>query len=230
MKRTINLFIVILSAVMASSCYTTKPPVTLIQQYPKMYEEKPLSIAIMPPINHTTHVEAKDYFYTTLYVPLCEKGYYVYSPYLTMEMFQQESAYDAEMFLEGDLTAFRDVLGADAVMFTVIKSWERANVSGKLTVQVEYILRSAKTGETLYNREGRVTIDKSIDSGQGGWAILVDMVATAINTALTDKIEAGRKCNARVLSNMPVGKYSPLYGKDMEQTAGEKYIEVVIGE
>lgn len=230
MKRTINLFIVILSAVMASSCYTTKPPVTLIQQYPKMYEEKPLSIAIMPPINHTTHVVAKDYFYTTLYVPLCEKGYYVYSPYLTMEMFQQESAYDAEMFLEGNLTAFRDVLGADAVMFTVIKSWERVNVSGKLTVQVEYILRSAKTGETLYNREGRVIIDKSIDSGQGGWAILVDMVATAISTALTDKIEAGRKCNACVLSNMPAGKYSPLYGKDMDQTAGEKYVEAVIGE
>lgn len=88
-----------------------------------MYEERPMSIVVMPPINQTTHAEAKDYFYTTMYQPLCEKGYYVYSPYLTMEMFQQESAYDAEMFVEGDLSQFREILGADAAMFTIIKDW-----------------------------------------------------------------------------------------------------------
>lgn len=76
---------------------------------------------IMPPINQTTHAEAKDFFYTTLYLPLCEKGYYVYSPYLTMEMYQQESAYDAEMFLDKDISMFQKVLGADAVMFTIIR-------------------------------------------------------------------------------------------------------------
>ena len=146
MKRIIySLFV--LSALVVSSCTTPK---TLSQQYPKMYEEKPLTIAIMPPINQTTHAEAKDFFYTTMYMPLCEKGYYVYSPYLTMEMFQQESAYDAEMFLEADLTPFRNVLGADAAMFTIIKNWQRVNISGKLTVQIEYVLRSTKTGETLY--------------------------------------------------------------------------------
>ena len=80
-----------------------------------------MSIAIMPPINQTTHAEAKDFFYTTLYLPLCEKGYYVYSPYLTMEMYQQESAYDAEMFLDKDISMFQKVLGADAAMFTIIR-------------------------------------------------------------------------------------------------------------
>ena len=110
MKKIIG---IIMAVVSLASCST---PTTLSQQYPGMYEEKPLSIAIMPPINQTTHAEAKDYFYTTMYMPLCEKGYYVYSPYLTMEMFQQESAYDAEMFLEADLTPFRNVLDADAAM------------------------------------------------------------------------------------------------------------------
>ena len=61
-----------------SSCAVQQ--VTRSAQYPKMYEERPLAIAVMPPINQTNHVEAKDYFYTTLYAPLCEKGYYVYSP------------------------------------------------------------------------------------------------------------------------------------------------------
>lgn len=61
-----------------------------------------------------------------------------------MEMFQQESAYDAENFLEADLSTFRRVLGADAAMFTIIKAWKRSNLGGKLTVDVEYILRSTK--------------------------------------------------------------------------------------
>lgn len=94
MKEFIALAFVCVSLV---SCIAVT---TLGERYPAMYEEKPLTIAIMPPINRTTHVEAKDYFYTTLYLPLCEKGYYVYSPYLTMEMFRQESACDAEQFVE----------------------------------------------------------------------------------------------------------------------------------
>jgi hypothetical protein len=130
-----------------------------------MYKEKPLTIAVMPPINQTNHVEAKDYFYTTLYAPLCEKGYYVYSPMMTMEMFQAESAYDAEMFIEGDLSQFRNVLGADAAMFTIIKSWKRNNVGGKITAGVEYILRSTKTGETLYKREGLISVLESDPRG-----------------------------------------------------------------
>ena len=182
----------------------------------------------MPPINQTTHAEAKDYFYTTMYMPLCEKGYYVYSPYLTMEMFQQESAYDAEMFLEADLTPFRNVLDADAAMFTIIKDWRRNNVGGMLTVKVEYILRSTKTGQTLYTREGEIKVDTSIDGGSGGLGALVGMIATAINTAATDKVVAGRKCTAFVLTDLPAGKYSPMHEKDASNPAGKKFIKATV--
>ena len=92
-----KILFIALAAITFVSCTT---PRTMGEQYAAMYDEKPVTIAIMPPINQTTHAEAKDYFYTTMYLPLCEKGYYVYSPYITMEMFQQESAYDAEQFLE----------------------------------------------------------------------------------------------------------------------------------
>ena len=214
-----------MAVVSLASCST---PTTLSQQYPGMYEEKPLSIAIMPPINQTSHAEAKDYFYTTMYMPLCEKGYYVYSPYLTMEMFQQESAYDAEMFLEADLTPFRNVLDADAAMFTIIKDWRRNNVGGMLTVKVEYILRSTKTGQTLYTREGEIKVDTSIDGGSGGFGALVGMIATAINTAATDKVVAGRKCTAFVLTDLPAGKYSPMHEKDASNPAGKKFIKATV--
>ena len=222
MKKIISLILAVLSL---ASCSTVK---TLGEQYPGMYEEKPLSIAIMPPINQTNHAEAKDYFYTTMYMPLCEKGYYVYSPYLTMEMFQQESAYDAEMFIEGDLTPFRNVLNADAAMFTIIKDWRRSHIGGMLTVRIEYILRSTKTGQTLYNREGEITVDTSIDGGSSGLGMLVGLVATAINTAATDKVIAGRKCTAFVLSDLPSGKYSNMHGKDAANPAGNKTVRATV--
>ena len=203
--------------------------ITRLAQYPKMYEEKPLSIAVMPPINQTNFVEAKDYFYTTLYAPLCEKGYYVYSPMMTMEMFQAESAYDAEQFIEADLSPFRNVLGADAAMFTIIKSWKRSKIGGSLTAGVEYILRSTKTGETLYRREGLISVDTSIHSGASGlFGALVDIAATAINTAATDKIVAGRKCTLFVLSDMPEGKYSTKFDQDQNLPAGKSYIKATV--
>lgn len=221
-----NYIILGIVALLMSSC---AEQITRGTQYPKMYEEKPLSIVVMPPINQTNNVEAKDFFYTTLYAPLCEKGYYVYSPMMTMEMFQSESAYDSEMFIEGNLAQFRNILGADAAMFTIIKSWKRNNVGGVLTAGIEYILRSTKTGETLYQREGLIKVDTSIHSGGGGLlGTLIDIAATAASTAATDKVVAGRRCTLFVLSDMPVGKYSPMFDKDQSQPAGKKYIKATV--
>lgn len=220
----------ILLAVISLLLVSCSQKITRDMQYPKMYEEKPVSIVIMPPINQTQHVEAKDYFYTTMFAPLCEKGYYVFSPLLTMELFQSESAYDAEQFIEADLSQFRNVLGADAAMFTIIKSWKRNNIGGKLTVDVEYILRSTKTNETLYRREGNIKVDTSVSGGGGGvFGALVNLAATAISTATTDKVLAGRRCTAYVLSDMPVGKYdTELYGKDQKLPAGKSFVKATV--
>jgi hypothetical protein len=220
-----KIFIIGITALLLCSC---AQPITREEQYPKMYAEKPLSIVIMPPINQTEHVEAKDYFYTTLYSPLCEKGYYVYSPMLTMEMFQSESAYDAELFIEGDLSQFRNVLGADAAMFTIIKSWKRNTLGGKLTAGVIFILRSTKTGEIIYQREGLISVDKSINGGGGGFGALAGLIATAINTAATDKVEAGRRCTAFVLADLPEGRYGRMFDKDQKQPAGKSVVKATV--
>ncbi len=211
------------------SSFATQSGITRGQQYAKLYEERPLAIVVMPPINQTNHVEAKEYFYTTLYEPLCEKGYYVFSPMLTMEMFQTESAYDSELFLEGSLQQVQNVLVADAAMFTIIKKWNRNNIGGTLTVDVEYILRSTKTGETLYQREGLIKVDTSVGGSSGGlFGALVNLAATAINTATTDKVVAGRKCTAYVLSDLPEGRYGLHYDQDKELGAGKSFIEATV--
>ena len=224
-----NYFTITIVAILLSSC-AQSVGITRGVQYAQMYEEKPTSIVIMPPINQTNSVEAKEFFYTTLYMPLSEKGYYVFSPYLTMEMLQSESAYDSEMFLESDLGNFNRVLGADAAIFTIIKSWDRNSLLGYITVGVEYIMRSTATGETLYHREGLIQVDTSVSGGGGGGIVgsLVNMAATAVSTAMTDKVVAGRRCNAFVLSDMPVGKYNASFGQDSEVLAGDKFIKAIV--
>ena len=76
-----TLFTIIITSLLLCAC-NSQSSVTRSSLYPKMYDEKPGTILIMPPINNTNHAEAKDYFYSSMYVPLCEKGYYVISPFL----------------------------------------------------------------------------------------------------------------------------------------------------
>lgn len=216
MKKILSL---ILGALVFVSCSSN---LTRGSQYPKMYEEKPTSILIMPPINKTVNVEAKEYFYTSLSNPLSEKGYYVVSPFLAMDVFQSESAYDSENFIKGNLASFRNVFGVDAAMFTIINGWKKSAIGSKITVDIEYILRSTKTGDVLFNRKGVISVDCSINSSG---SLLLNLAASAISTATTDKVIAARRCNYYVLNDLPTGKYSEAFDKDQNIPAGKLIIK-----
>ena len=99
--------------------------VTRESQYAKMYEEKPITLLVMPPINNSTNVEAKDLLYTSISRPLVEAGYYVISPLLAMDVLKAESAYDSELFFDAPLTTFQNYFGADAVVFSIIDTWAK---------------------------------------------------------------------------------------------------------
>jgi hypothetical protein len=216
MKKLLPL---ILMAVVFASC---SPTLTRGIQYPKMYQEMPTSILIMPPINKTVNVEAKEYFYTSLSYPLCEKGYYVVSPFLAMDVFQNESAYDSENFINGNLAPFKNVFGVDAALFTIINSWKKSDLAGTVTVDIEYILRSTKTNEILFNRQCVLTVNCSDRSTNNA---LINLAITTIKTATTDKVIAARNCNYFVLKDLPNGKYSNLFNKDQNVVAGKRNIK-----
>ena len=113
MKRLIYF---LLACLLVTSCGVTNS-VTRESQYAKLYEERPVTLLVMPPINNSTNVEAKDLLYTSISRPLAEAGYYVISPLLAMDILKAESAYDAENFFDAPLTAFYNYFGADAVVF-----------------------------------------------------------------------------------------------------------------
>ncbi len=226
MKKLIYLPIII-TVLLAQSCSTAK--IAKETAYAGVYKERPLSIAVMPPINNTNNVEAKEFFYLTVPQVICERGYYVLSPFLCMELFKSESAYDAEMFINTPLEKFREILGADVVLFTTISKWEKSTIGSTVTVTVEYDLRSTKSNEVLFQRKGTITYDTSImTSGGGLLGVVVSMAASAMNTAATDYTEVAYSCNQAAMSDLPAGKYSPLYDTDQQTMAGAKEFKATI--
>jgi hypothetical protein len=195
--------------------------VTRESQYSKMYEEKPITLLVMPPINNSTNVEAKELLYTSISRPLIEAGYYVISPLLAMDILKAESAHDAEMFFDAPLTAFQNYFGADAVVFSVIDTWAKKGMG--IETEIRYVIKSAYTNEILFDRSCDLYLDLSVDSENNSLlGALVDLAASAINTAATDHIKAARMTNYYILSDIPRGKYSPDYMLDKEIIAESK--------
>lgn len=226
MKKIYNLLMISIAVLLFSSCSTSSLH-TRASLYPKMYEEKPVSLLVMPPINNTTNVEAKDLLYTSISHPLIEAGYYVVSPHLAMEFLKNESAYDAEMFIDGDMSIFGKVFGVDAVIFSVVDKWEKQGIG--ISTHIKYIVKSTKTNEILFERKCDLYLDLQVQSGQGGaLGLLVDLAASAIITASTDHIVAARKCNRYVFSDFPRGKYNPNFGLDKEIKASEPNIKISV--
>ena len=216
---------------MILSCMVTScgmmSTVTRESQYAKMYEEKPITLLVMPPINNSTNVEAKDLLYTSISRPLVEAGYYVISPLLAMDVLKAESAYDSEMFFDAPLTAFQNYFGADAVVFSVIDTWAKKGLG--IETKIRYVIKSAYTNEILFDRSCDLFLDLSIDSGANGLlGALVDLAASAINTAATDHIMAARKANYYIIRDIPRGKYSPEYMMDQETIAEPKDVVTIV--
>ena len=207
---------------MATSCGMSNT-VTRESQYAKMYEEKPVTLLVMPPINNSANVEAKDLLYTSISRPLVEAGYYVISPLLAMDVLKAESAYDAEMFFDSSLSTFQDYFGVDAVVFSVIDTWTKKGLG--IETKIRYVIKSAHTNETLFDRSCDLYLDLSVNSGSNGLlGALVDLAVSAINTAVTDHIIAARKVNYYIFRDIPRGKYSPEYMQDKEVIAEKKDI------
>ena len=223
MKRLIP---IILLTVVVSSCGFTSQ-LTRESQYAAMYENMPVTILVMPPINNTSNVEAKDLLYTSISRPLAEAGYYVISPLLAMDVLKAESAYDAELFIDRPLTMFRDYFGADAVVFSQIDEWTKRGFG--IDTKIRYIIKSATSGEVLFDRSCDLYLNLQQNSGgTSALSQLVDLAVSAVATALTDHIVAARKANYYIFRDIPRGKYSPDYLQDKDVMAEKKDIKAVV--
>lgn len=225
MRKTIFILLAACS-VMFASCTTKK--YTRAQLYPKMYEEKPVTLLVMPPINNSNNVEAKDLLYTSISQPLAEAGYYVISPHLAMEIFKSESAYDAENFIDQNVGVFGKVFGADAVVFSMIDEWKKKGFG--IETKISYIVKSTRTNEVIFDRTCDLYLDLSDNNYYGGGLVgaLANVAVSAINTAVTDHIVAARRCNEFIFEDIPQGKYKPEHLQDQKTPAGDQNAKTIV--
>lgn len=220
--KKIHIFYIIIPLLL-SAC---APQISRLTTYGNLYEEDPVSIMIMPPINKSTKVDAKMCFYNTLAMPLADNGYYAFPPSISMQVMKDQSSYDAEMLLDKSMKVVNEALGADAVLFTIIHEWRKMTIGSTVEVKIEYIIKSAKTDEVLYNRIGNVRINASSNSGN----VFADLAVMMIKTAFTKEVTVARKCNDYTFIDIPKGKYSILHGTDQQSPAGEKEFSVTLSQ
>jgi hypothetical protein len=195
--------------------YTTKG-----EKFPLMYQEHPVSILVLPPINQSTAADAKEYYATTIVEPLSMSGYYVFPIEVTSDILKMEGIYDTELLLNTPPQKFKTYFGADAVLYTTIEKWNvmYAVIAANLTVAVNCVMKSTTSGEILWQYKGVVVVDLSgsNQSSSGLAGLIAKAVITAINTAAADYVPHAKRANYIALRTIPVGKYHPMHGKDMD--------------
>lgn len=187
------------------------------EEFPKMYEESPRSLLVLPPMNESSDAEAKGYYMTTIEEPIALAGYYVFPVEIVSDIMKQEGVYDTELLYKMPMDKFSEYFGADAVLFTHIKKWDVSYMvlASSLTVTIAAEIVSTKTSEQLWAYTGSVTVDLS--GGNSGGSIeglILSAVMTAVNTAAADYVTYARQANARLYSSLPYGPYHPQYRKD----------------
>ena len=219
----INIIILILSLIIINGCATI---ITKGEAFPKMYEEKPVSILVLPPINESTAADAKEYYSTTIAEPLSFAGYYVFPIEIVNEVLKQEGIYDTELIVDLDPSKFKEYFGADAVLFTKIIAWNTSYyvMGGNVKVHIAFDLVSTKTGETLWSYNDKLTVDTTADDNELGGAagLLLQLAATAVQTAAQDYTPLAKKVNTTVLQTIPFGIYHTKHGTDQSLTGVEK--------
>jgi len=217
-------------ALLTSGCVPAQTLITKGDKFPKMYEQQPRSLLILPPMNESTDAEAKDYYMTTVEAPFALMGYYVMPVELVSDIMKQEGIPSTELLYGMPANKLQEYFGADAVLYTRIKKWDVSYmiVTSTLTVSIESEIVSTKTSEKLWSYTGTVVQDLTNRSNGGGGLLelVVNVVATAINTAAADYVKYARVANARLVGSVPAGPYHQLHLKDqgieiIDQTPAE---------
>ena len=188
--------------------------------FPKMYEEQPRSLLILPPMNESTDAEAKDYYMTTTEMPFALMGYYTFPVEIVSEIMKQEGVYDTELLYNTPLDKFYEYFGADAVLFTRIKKWDLsyAVIASTLTVSIEAQIVSIKTSNELWSYTDTVVVDLSGGNGSRDSIIglITDALITALNTASADYVRYAHIVNRKLIRTLPAGPYHEMHLKDQD--------------
>ncbi|WP_158897904.1 GNA1162 family protein [Burkholderia sp. L27(2015)] len=190
--------------------------------YSALRNSDPHSILIVPVINRSVDVDAPDYFLSTISRPIAERGYYVFPVNLTKRVMEDDGLSDANMVHAQDPTKLGKMFGADAIMYITIDRWDARYlvISTTVTVELEYVLKSGTTGQTLWKHHQRVFYQPQGSSGGNPLAtLIVAAVQAAIAKAKPNYIPLAQRANFLSVGmhgqGLPAGPYDSQYKADI---------------
>ena len=178
---------------------------------------KPRSILVVPTVNHTTNVDAADYFLSTLAIPVAERGYYVFPVNMVKRVLEDDGLADADLVHAAEPAKLADLFGADAVLYVTIERWDTRYIvlKSSTTVEFSYVMKH-RDGKEIWG-----TKQTMVYQSQGGNSLLGAIVAAAIQKAAPNYMPLAHQANGLALgypgNGFPAGPYRPEYQKDIQQ-------------
>lgn len=145
---------------------------------------KPKSVLVLPPQNMTPNTEVLQKSYPFIFSQLAQRGYYVISPELAMQLFEANKLNDPGRINSLPTAKFNEVFGVDAVLRTKVTEWSSKYIVISSTVNVGYDMEllDAKTGTLLWKRTNVLSKAPDNNSNSG---LLGALVNAAMNAAVT---------------------------------------------
>lgn len=185
MKNKSFLYVLLLMAqtLLFSACATREPA-----DYTAFAQARPRSILVLPPINHSTEIQAGNSLLSWSSISLAEKGYYVIPVALSNETFRQNGITEPEEAHALPLERLRKIFGADAVMYITVEQFGTSfMVLTSLTqVRAKARLVDARSGTELWHGEAE-RHSNSQGANQGLVGMLVSAVVDQIINTSTDR-------------------------------------------
>lgn len=195
-------------------------PMAKRSDYTAFRAEQPRSILVVPVVNRSVDVDAPDYFLSTISRPIAERGYYVFPVHLTKRLMEDEGLSDADLVHSNDPAVLGKMFGADAVMYVRIDRWDSKYLvlQTTTTVELDYTLKSAKDGKTLWTRHQQLAYTPNNNAGGGLAGLIASAIAAAVEKAKPNYVPLAQQANASAVGlvgvGLPAGPYDPKFKAD----------------
>lgn len=216
MKHLIYIFSGVIILLFITGCgVSSQSIVTKGQLYPKLYENHPKSILVLPAKNTTTSVDAANHFSYTITKPLAEKGYYVFPVHLVDSFFKSENLVNTEQIHQIPVQKLKEIFNASAILYVDINAWDTnyAVFASSVDVGLSLSLIDASSGKEIWQNNAYSYSYSGVDGNNGLAGLIISAIAAAVNTSV-DYTELASVSNAEGVALLPTGPYHPTYVED----------------
>ena len=195
--------------------------------YGLFLESDPVSILVLPPLDHSPEAGASLGCLSTVTRPLAERGYYVFPVALVDRMMRDNGLPTPYEMHSVSLSKLNEVFGADAVLYLTVEDWGTSYriLSSVTTVQITGRLVDTRSGEVIWAGGG------SARRGSSGGGHLIGALVSAVVRQVATSISDPSRDVSRAASGSMIrsshrgflyGPYHPRYEADRKKKLDER--------